>query len=110
MLAARVAGDSMRPTYGDGEVVHVDTGAYRVLPPRPGDVVLARHPFRSGVHLVKRVESVTADGRVVLIGDDPAASTDSRSFGALKREAILGRVTGKAESPRNTPCRCLDCV
>jgi nickel-type superoxide dismutase maturation protease len=88
----RVDGDSMSPALAPGDQILVDLGAYRRTRPRPGDVVLARHPYRRDVRLVKRVAGVAADGRCELAGDNPAASTDSRGFGALPAEMVLGRV------------------
>lgn len=86
----------MLPAYRDGDLVLVDAGAYAGLPPRPGDVVLVAHPYRSDVRLVKRVERITGDGCVFVLGDNPSESTDSRSFGALRPSQILGKVTGLA--------------
>ena len=85
----------MVPAYRHGEKVVVDTGAYDELLPRPGDVVLAAHPFHSGVRLVKRVDCVTSDGRIFVLGDSTGESTDSRTFGALRPSQILGKVTKK---------------
>lgn len=84
----------MEPAFADGDLVVLDPGAFRGRPPRPGEVVVARHPYR-GVHLVKRVATVGADGRVRVVGDASDLSTDSRSFGALSPDRILGRVTLK---------------
>ncbi len=88
----RVHGDSMSPALAPGDQILVDLGAYRRVRPRPGEVVLARHPYRRDVRLVKRVASVAADGGCELAGDNPDASTDSRGFGALPGELVLGRV------------------
>lgn len=63
----------------------------RWLRPRVGDVVAARDPRQPGRLIVKRVSSVDGDGSVVLLGDDPAASTDSRTFGAVPRRLVVGR-------------------
>ncbi len=57
-------------------------------PLRVGDVVLARRPDRPEVEMVKRIEAVDGD-RLVLAGDNPAASTDSRTFGPVDRTAVL---------------------
>ena len=83
----------MYPTLRDGDVVSVDTEAYRDAPPAAGDLVLARHPFKREVLMVKRVHSVTDDGRVDVRGDLPSESEDSRGFGALSPDRILGRVS-----------------
>jgi len=58
------------------------------VPLRVGDVVLARRPDRPEVEMVKRIEALDGD-RVVLAGDNPAASTDSLVFGPVDRSAIL---------------------
>ena len=68
---------------------------------RRGSVVLAVHPHRPRLELVKRVRGVAGDeaqgrrlrpGEVWLEGDDPTASTDSRSFGPVPTSAIRGVV------------------
>jgi hypothetical protein len=63
--------------------------------PAPGDIVVARHPFRSDLLLVKIVTSLTASGECLLHGLNPAESTDSRTFGAVPRRFILGRITSQ---------------
>jgi len=64
-----VQGWSMYPTLAPGERVLFDTLAYRVERPRRGDVVLAKHPERPSMKLVKRVVAVPGD-RVTTQGDD----------------------------------------
>ena len=90
----RVRGSSMSPAYVEGDLVLVNPHAYRERPPRPGDVVLAQHPYK-GVTLLKRVATVSADGRVRVVGDDPAQSTDSRQFGGIAPGCIEGRVVAR---------------
>lgn len=82
----------MYPTLRDGDVVTVDRTAYEHTIPAVGELVLARHPFKSGVLMVKRVHAVTDDGRIELRGDLPSESEDSRGFGALSPDRILGRI------------------
>lgn len=62
---------------------------------REGDVVVARHPFRLDVHLVKRLVTFDDEGRAQLEGINPEESTDSRTLGAVPPELILGRVTSR---------------
>ena len=84
----RVLDRSMLPTLPPGVEVLVDPRAT----PRAGDVVVARHP-REALIIVKRVHGLSADGRLMLQGDNAAASSDSRAFGPVARDAVLGVVT-----------------
>jgi len=86
-----VVGDSMYPTYRHGDYLLVRRFAPGELP-APGDIVLAADPREPQRILLKRVENVDLHGQVTLLGDNPDASTDSRHFGPVAKEAILGRV------------------
>ena len=57
--------------------------------PRRGDVVALRDPRDTARVLVKRVAELNDDG-VVVVGDNPGASTDSRTFGPVSRAALIG--------------------
>jgi nickel-type superoxide dismutase maturation protease len=63
----------------------------RWLPLRPGDILVCRDPEAPSSFLIKRVTSFGADGEVVLGGDNPNVSRDSRHFGPLSRSLIVGR-------------------
>jgi nickel-type superoxide dismutase maturation protease len=81
-----VEGNSMLPTLSHGDCVFINPR----LKPQIGDIVLARHPFKQSVNIIKRVGEITADGRFFLVGDNAPESTDSRSFGAIQAKDILG--------------------
>ena len=91
----RITGNSMSPLLKPGDEVLVNPRAYRRMPPNPGDIVVARHPYRIDLLLVKRVAAVLADGHCLIEGDNPSESTDSRSFGAVTPKQILGQVTSR---------------
>ncbi len=91
----RVTGSSMAPLLQAGDEVLVDLRAYRRQPPRVGDVVLVQHPYRPDLRMVKRVTTMVGDDHYQVQGDNPSESTDSRSFGALSAQHILGRVTSR---------------
>ena len=101
---ARVAGDSMRPYLYDGDWVVIRRGRPGKHGPRArvGDVVVVRRPDRPELVVVKRVGDVRADGRLWLIGDNPAASDDSRVFGAVPPAAVEGRVVWRYKPLRRT--------
>ena len=91
----RVTGDSMSPALVPGQEVLADPRAYRARLPVPGDIIVVRHPYRTDLRLIKRVSHVDEDGLCFLEGDNPTESTDSRSFGSVGEENILGRVTSR---------------
>jgi nickel-type superoxide dismutase maturation protease len=85
----------MAPLLQAGDHVLVDWRAYRSRSPRPGDIIVAQHPYRRDLRIVKRVASVLDNGYCVLEGHNPIESTDSRAFGPLPPDKILGRVTSR---------------
>lgn len=89
----RVTGPSMRPLLKPNDEVLVDINAYRQEKPKVGDVVVAIHPNNPHVEMIKRVTEVFAHNRYFLKGDNSAFSTDSRSFGVVELNQLLGRVT-----------------
>ncbi len=82
-----VAGPSMVPTLYDGDLVLVRYGA-RI---RPGAVVLFRHPLRQDLLVVKRAAERRGRGWW-LLSDNHFVDTDSREFGAVPDDLVLGRV------------------
>jgi len=65
----------------------------------------AGRPLRSGHAgrqeqrtVVKRLAAVTGDGLTV-VGDNPAASSDSRTFGPVAPQAFRGRVLYRYHPP-----------
>jgi len=86
----RIHGHSMWPTYEDQQIVafrRIEEGTV----PATGLVVLAQHPLKPDVKVVKRIRHVTDDGRLFLEGDqpDPLGSEDSHNFGPVQPEAII---------------------
>lgn len=63
LLGRRVVirGWSMYPTLAPGEYVLFDRFAYRRSPPRRGDIVLASHPSKPGMRIVKRLVALPGD-------------------------------------------------
>jgi nickel-type superoxide dismutase maturation protease len=83
----RVAGPSMVPTLRPGDLCLVWWGA----PVRSGQLVVAGHPRRPGVLIVKRAVRREPEGWL-LASDNPYAGGDSETFGAVPDRLLLGRV------------------
>jgi nickel-type superoxide dismutase maturation protease len=90
-----VRGRSMLPTLRPGDRLVV-VRSHRSA--RVGEVVLTLDPRDAGRELVKRVASIDADA-VTLHGDNPAFSTDGRTFGSLPAGAIRWRVLARCWPP-----------
>ncbi|HWR12101.1 MAG TPA: S26 family signal peptidase [Rectinemataceae bacterium] len=109
--AALVHGRSMLPSFGSGDIVIVFKAAYGLRTPHggyfflwgepePRDVVAAFNPDTKKV-IIKRVwmeEGVDRPGRegssaaYFLLGDNKYESIDSREFGPVPMNNILGKV------------------
>src|SRR4051794_40334729 len=88
--AFQVEGDSMNPTLNHADVVLVRRTRSVII----GDVVLAKHPFKQSVKVLKRVTEIDDHGRCHLTGDNPDESTDSRTFGSVPLSDIIGKIVG----------------
>ena len=78
----------MEPTLCDGDRVVVRRLGRA---PRAGEVILVPDPRRPERSLLKRVAAIGPDG-VLLAGDRPERSTDSRHFGPVDPRSIEGQV------------------
>ena len=84
-----VVGDSMLPALAPGDRLVVVRGA-RAGRAGVGEIVAVTDPRTPGRTLVKRVAARRSEG-VIVLGDNPAASTDSRALGPVAETAIRGR-------------------
>ena len=82
-----VEGDSMYPALKDGDFVMIDSYAKLQI----GDIVLAQHPFKQSVKIIKRIKEISPEGKYLLVGDNLSESSDSRAFGTLSAKDILGK-------------------
>jgi nickel-type superoxide dismutase maturation protease len=93
----KVTERSMEPALRPGDWLL----ALRTRRIRPGQIVLARHPGRPELLLVKRAAGRVDDGWW-LASDNPAAgAVDSARFGAVPVPLIEGRVLGRYWRPRS---------
>ena len=87
LTTVRVVGPSMETAVRNGSWWAVRKGAQL----RQGDVVLLQHPKRSDLSVVKRLSHREGNGWWVL-GDNPRMSDDSREFGVVPDNLIIGRL------------------
>ncbi len=126
-----VSGDSMIPTFQDGDYLVVDEISYRFEKPSRGDVIILRYPVDPSKFFIKRIIGLpgetlsfngseitvtTTEGKKItliesyvknersdfitvtlkddeyyVLGDNRAASSDSRRWGPLPAGDIVGR-------------------
>jgi nickel-type superoxide dismutase maturation protease len=91
LFRVAVAERSMEPALHPGDWLLVRRGG-RI---RPGQLVVARHPARPGMLLVKRATRHPAGGWWLLSDNASAATVDSRQFGPVPAGLIEGRVLGR---------------
>ena len=87
----RIEGDSMQPTLKEGDLVLVNPHAALEI----GDIVVARHPFKKSVDIIKRIAKILPGDRYILLSDNLDDSADSRQFGAIGAKDILGKAEAK---------------
>ena len=133
-----VKGQSMEPTFENGDYLIIDELSYHFGGPQRGEVVVFKYPNNTSQRYIKRVIGLPGEtvevqnGQVIIfndkgsqildesnylsfhvqtpgdirialdkdeyfvLGDNRYASSDSRSWGVLPREDIIGRVVIRA--------------
>ena len=87
----RVVGDSMEDTISDGDLI-----TYKKINPtnfdlEVGNIVVASHPKIKSKLLIKRIHRIYQD-KFDLRGDNILSSTDSRGWGLIELNLIVGKV------------------
>ena len=94
----RIEESSMGPGLEPGDYVIVNRWAYRRREPAVGDLVVLRDPEREGRYLCKRITARDGSGRYSVRGDNETSSRDSRAFGPVRGDLIVGRVWKSARA------------
>lgn len=99
-----VSGSSMEPTFGNGDYLIIDELSYHFRDPQKGEVIIFHYPLNPSKFFIKRIayvpgETVEMDGEKTtlkeneyfVLGDNSSKSSDSRIWGTLKEDLIVGR-------------------
>lgn len=92
----KVCGDSMHPTYFDGDVC---ISRRLIFPNRHkflcNDVYVYHPPTDEQRHVLKRLSFITVTDRLYFLGDNSTVSFDSRSYGAVNKKRVVAKVIKK---------------
>jgi len=80
-----VSGNSMLPALKPGQDV---LSMNWFINPKVGDIIVLK---QSGKELIKRIQKIDGD-QVSVVGDNEKESTDSRSFGSVSLDQVVGKV------------------
>lgn len=86
----QITGESMAPTFKNGEIVFANRFAYLFQKPKLGEIIAIKDP-RDGKVLIKRIKKID-NKKIFVIGDNKVHSTDSREFGMIEQKDIIGKV------------------
>ncbi len=92
----KVTEDSLAPEYKNGDFVFVSKIPFLFVPLSTGDII-AFHQPGFGL-LIKRVQNLSPDGGVYVIGNH-TESVDSRVFGSVRQEHVVGKVIWHVRKP-----------
>jgi len=99
-----VSGASMQPTFDNGDYLIIDELSYNLRKPQKGEVIVFRYPLDPSKFFIKRItglpgETIEINGREInlaeneyfVLGDNKSASSDSRVWGPVPEDLIIGR-------------------
>ncbi|MBI9048990.1 MAG: hypothetical protein JEZ00_06215 [Anaerolineaceae bacterium] len=85
----RISGNSIAPYLHDGDFAIIRK-QHRKLSLNPGDYVVFKE--KSYGRLIKQIESIDSQHQKIFVRGSDDFSTDSRLFGAITPEQIIGKV------------------
>lgn len=92
LVRFKIIGHSMQPKIKDGQSVLVSEIPYLFKKPQINDIVAFKE--NHGKVLVKRISEIK-NGKYFIRGDNKKDSLDSRKFGTITRDQIIGEIMFK---------------
>lgn len=86
----KITGASLSPSLLSGDYVLIGKRPVFGRRLKPGDIVAFRHPGYG--LMIKRVQTISADGNELYVVGDHPDSIDSRVFGPIPLRSVTGRV------------------
>ena len=94
----QVIGDSMFPTYIDGEYLF-GTRVFRKSTLKEGEVIIYRSPTEEDRVVIKRIDSILKDSQggyhYYCLGDNAECSYDSRNYGYVPSKNVVCKVVNQ---------------
>lgn len=100
-----VSGASMEPTFENGDYLIIDELSYHFRQPKKNEVIVFRYPLDPSKFFIKRIiglpgETIESNEQKIILGpneyfvegDNRPASSDSRVWGAVPENLVIGRV------------------
>jgi nickel-type superoxide dismutase maturation protease len=93
----KVTGESLSPFYLPGDYVVIIKIRFFLRKLKAGDFIVFHHPVY-GI-LIKKLDRILSDGNELVVLGANSESTDSRDFGPIPRNWVLGKVVYHIRSP-----------
>jgi len=88
----KILGHSMEPLLKNGDVILISGLLYLFKNPKINDIVAFKE--KNGEVLIKRIKEVK-NGKLFVSGDNKNDSLDSKDFGYISKEFIIGKLIYK---------------
>ena len=82
----------MEPLFKAGDFVVINRLSYLFSQPKPGDIVALRHLKERNKILLKKIKREYPKKGYFVVGINQANSYDSRTFGPVGKDLILGKL------------------
>ncbi len=80
----------MEPSLKEGDlIIYIPLNKRKLKEIKPGDIVISNHPLEKTKRIIKRIFKENING-VDIRGDNESNSIDSRHFGLIDKQSIVG--------------------